>query len=276
MALPPRRLLLSEDFRFALERLENGNGSYFIPGKAGTGKSTLLQLFRRTTRKKCVVLAPTGIAALNVQGQTIHSFFSFPPRPLTARDIRKRRKGKLYRNLEVLVIDEISMVRADRLDGIDRCLRLNRNDSRPFGGVQMLFFGDLFQLPPVVASEAESMLFMNLYDSPYFFSAQVFREGFSCEMIELRHVYRQENRHFLRLLDAIRLNMLDYDDLEELNARYLPQFEPDNEYITLTATNAKADRIYRQSLSAIPFPSRFYSSTVTGDFQARLFPTEPR
>ena len=274
MAPAPHRFVLSPDFRYALERMENGNDSCFITGRAGTGKSTLLQLFRRTTRKKCAVLAPTGIAALNVQGQTIHSFFSFPPRPLTARDIRRRRKGKLYQNLEALIIDEISMVRADLLDAIDRFLRLNRKDERPFGGVQMLFFGDLFQLPPVVASDAESLLFNGLYDSPFFFSAQVFQEGFSVETIELREVYRQENRHFLRLLEAIRLNRVDHDDLQELNDRYQPDVEPHEAFITLTATNAKADRINRQSLAAIPFPSRLYASSVTGDFNARLFPTE--
>ncbi len=148
-------LELNDDFRLALDMMEKQGRSLFITGKAGTGKSTLLQLFRSTTRKKTVVLAPTGVAALNVQGQTIHSFFGFPAKPLDRRDIKKRYNRKLYQNIEVLVIDEISMVRADLLDNIDYFLRVNRENPLPFGGVQVVFFGDLFQLPPVVASETE-------------------------------------------------------------------------------------------------------------------------
>lgn len=266
---------LSSDFSLALDRLENVHCHAFITGRAGTGKSTLLQLFRNTTRKKAVVLAPTGIAALNVQGQTIHSFFGFPPRPLSDRDIKKRRRRQLYQNLEVLIIDEISMVRADLLDGIDRFLRLNREDDRPFGGVQVVFFGDLFQLPPVVASTVEAAFFRSAYDSPYFFSARVFSEGFRMEMLELRKVYRQDNRHFLRLLEAIRLNQLDYDDLAELNERHLPGFRPEAHYITLTAHNARADTINRRALEELPGPERIYQAIISGTFKAQLFPTEP-
>jgi ATP-dependent exoDNAse (exonuclease V) alpha subunit len=138
----------------------------------------------------------------------------------------------------------------------------------------MVFFGDLFQLPPVVRRNGEEQLFEGLYDTPYFFSAHVVRRGLSLEMIELRKVYRQENRHFLRLLEAIRLNQVDYDDLEELNERHLPGFEARDDHITLTATNARADRINRRSLDAIPLPARRYTATVTGDFKPGLFPTE--
>ncbi len=267
-------LILSADFKHALDVMEHYPLNCFITGRAGTGKSTLLQLFRQTTRKKIAVLAPTGIAALNVQGQTIHSFFRFPPRPLTGRDIRKRRGRKLYQNLDAIVIDEISMVRADLLDGIDQFLRLNRNQETPFGGVQMLFFGDLFQLPPVVERKTEALLFEQHYESPYFFSAKVFKQRYQLETIELRKVYRQENRHFLRLLEAIRLNQVDYDDLEELNARHLPRFEAEDGHITLTATNAKADRINRKALEEIEAPVRRYTATTTGDFKPTLFPTD--
>lgn len=268
-------LELSPDFSQALDWLEKERRPAFITGRAGTGKSTLLQLFRNTTRKKAVVLAPTGIAALNVRGQTIHSFFGFPPRPLTHKDIKKRRNRHLYRQLEVLVIDEISMVRADLLDNIDYFLRLNREDDRPFGGVQVVFFGDLFQLPPVVASPAEVSLFQSYYESPYFFSANVLTQGFSIDMLELRKVYRQDNRRFLRLLEAIRLNQIDYDDLAELNERYLPHFEPGESYITLTAHNARADAINRRELDRLPGAGRTYVATVTGAFQPQLFPTDP-
>ena len=144
MSIGQKPLELSGDFQYVLDQIEKKGKSMFITGRAGTGKSTLLQLFRNTTRKKTVVLAPTGIAALNVQGQTIHSFFGFPPRPLARHEIKKRRNSRLYRSIEVLIIDEISMVRADMLDNIDYFLRLNRGNPLPFGGVQIVFFGDLF------------------------------------------------------------------------------------------------------------------------------------
>lgn len=264
---------LSDDFKYALDQVEKAHKSIFITGRAGTGKSTLLQLFRNTTRKKCVVLAPTGIAALNVKGQTIHSFFGFPPRPLSKRDIKKRRNSRLYKNLEVLIIDEISMVRADMLDNIDHFLRINRNINLPFGDVQVVFFGDLFQLPPVVSTEVEKQMFRIQYESPYFFSAKVFEE-FEMEQLELRKVYRQEGRHFLRLLDAIRLNQADYDDLEDLNERHQPNFSPEEFYITLSARNAKVNSINDKALKDIPFDEEVFLASVTGDFNPRLFPTD--
>ena len=191
--LPPmldkQPLQLSADFQAALDLLEKSAQNVFVTGKAGTGKSTLLQLLRSTSRKNMTVLAPTGVAALNVQGQTIHSFFGFPPRIITpseaARKVSQKHQQRLYRNLQVLVIDEISMVRADMLDGIDKFLRVNRESYKPFGGVQVIFFGDLFQLPPVVTRDPiESAYFSEYYESPYFFSAQVMREpDFGMEML---------------------------------------------------------------------------------------------
>lgn len=275
MGLDKEPLELSNDFKYALDAIEKEGKNLFITGRAGTGKSTLLQLFRNTTKKKAVVLAPTGVAALNVKGQTIHSFFGFPPRPLNRKDIKKRRKRNLYQKMEVLVIDEISMVRADMLDNIDYFLRLNRENHLPFGGVQVVFFGDLFQLPPVVASEVEAMLFKLQYDSPYFFSAMVMQEEtFEMEMLELRKVYRQESRHFLRLLEAIRLNQMDYDDLEDLNERHLPSFHSEDFYITLSARNATVDRINTKELSQIPLPEQVYHASIKGNFKPNLFPTE--
>ena len=267
-------LELNSDFQYALNRMEKSNDLLFITGRAGTGKSTLLQLFRRTTHKKVVVLAPTGVAALNVQGQTIHSFFGFPPRLIDpGRDIKRRRFRKLYEKLDTIVIDEISMVRADMLDHIDYFLQINRDDPRPFGGVQMVFFGDLFQLPPVVSRDVEKQLFQTVYKSPYFFSSRIL-QGVSMEMIELQKVYRQENRHFLRLLDAIRLNRLDYDDLENLNDRYLPDYDSPEPAITLSARNATVDAINRKELDRIPLAARTYLAKTKGDFPERLYPTE--
>jgi ATP-dependent exoDNAse (exonuclease V) alpha subunit len=222
-----------------------------------------------------VVLAPTGVAALNVSGQTIHSFFGFPPRLMQSGDIRRKRFNRLYELLDTIVIDEVSMVRADMMDHIDFFLRLNRDDPRPFGGVQMLFFGDLFQLPPVVATPVEKQLFETEYASPYFFDAHVIQEGYPLEMIELSKVYRQENKQFLKLLDNIRLNRIDFDDLMELNERHLPDFQPDGEgYLTLSARNAQVDRINQAELAANPAPSRNYLAEVKGNFPAHLYPTD--
>lgn len=269
-------LELSPDFKYALDAIEKSDKHLFITGRAGTGKSTLLQLFRNTTRKKVVVLAPTGVAALNVGGQTIHSFFNFPGKPLQRKDIRRRKNHKLYKKIEVLVIDEISMVRADLLDSIDYFLRVNRdNIIDPFGGVQIVFFGDLFQLPPVVSSDAERSYFESFYDTPYFFSAKVFADDFRVETVELRKAYRQESRHFLRLLEAVRLNQIDYDDLEDLNDRYHPTFQSEDFYITLSPRNAVVDQINQRELKRIDQPELTFVASVTGNFQARLFPTEP-
>lgn len=266
-------LELSGDFKYVLDLLEKTMTNAFITGKAGTGKSTLLQLFKNTTRKKLVVLAPTGIAALNVGGQTIHSFFRFPAKFLTRKDLTKRRNRKLYQRMEILIIDEISMVRADLLDHIDYFLQLNRENSAPFGGVQVIFFGDVFQLPPVIANPVERHYLATHYDSPYFFSAKVM-ERLELETIELSKVYRQEARYFIRLLDAVRKQQVDRDDLQDLNERHIPNFKPEEAYITLSARNANVDRINQRELEQIPMPIHAYYGKVNGDFNARLFPTD--
>lgn len=267
-------LELNSDFKYALDLAEKQGRNLFITGKAGTGKSTLLQLFRNTTQKNAIVLAPTGIAALNVKGQTIHSFFKFPAKPIARHEIKKLRSRKIYEKAEVLIIDEISMVRADLLDNIDQFLRKNRENHEPFGGIQVIFFGDLFQLPPVVSTQAEQQLFTGFYDSPYFFSAKVFEDGFEMSMLELKKVYRQDNRFFLRLLDSVRLNRADFDDLEDLNERYLPDFQPEDFFITLSARNYSVDHINQRKIDSIPLPAQTYMAKITGDFPATRYPTE--
>lgn len=266
-------LQLNDDFKYALDVLEKTKKSMFITGRAGTGKSTLLQLFRNTTKKKVAVLAPTGVAALNVKGQTIHSFFKFPAKPLHKSEIKRLRKRSIYKKLEVLIIDEISMVRSDLLDNIDWFLRKNRENPEPFGGVQVVFFGDLFQLPPVVATEQERMLFRMQYTSQYFFSAHVFEE-FELEMMELRKIYRQDGRHFIRLLESVRLNYVDFDDLEDLNERHLPDFVPASYYITLSARNATVNAINTRELKELITLPQVYLGKVEGNFDPRLYPTD--
>ena len=218
---------LNPEFRHALDILENTGKSVFITGRAGTGKSTLLTYFRKTTKKKVAVLAPTGVAALNVKGQTIHSFFKFKPGITPARIKKPRASGdnNIYHKLDIIVIDEISMVRADLLDCVDRLLRLNGPDpEKPFGGVQMAFIGDLYQLPPVVVS-GEKEAFSSLYDTPYFYGANVF-SSFEMEFVELEKIYRQHDERFIDLLNSIRNNSIAEEGLELLNGRYEPEFEP--------------------------------------------------
>ena len=232
-------LKLSEEFKILLDELENSQKNVFITGRAGTGKSTLLRLFTKTTSKKPVVLAPTGIAALNAGGQTIHSFFRFPPRLLTPDMIYRKRQRRIYEQMDTLIIDEVSMVRADMMDAMDLFLKKNRNNSAPFGGVRLILFGDLFQLPPVVSSAEEQQYLQHQYSSEYFFSAPAFAES-NIDIHELQTVYRQEQRFYLDILDAIRRRQLDYEQLETLNQRVFPEKLPyDPPFITLTTTNAK-------------------------------------
>lgn len=268
-------LELSNDFQYALDVLEKTNKNLFITGRAGTGKSTLLQLFKNTTHKKIVVLAPTGVAALNVGGQTIHSFFGFPAKFFAAEDIKVRKNAKMYQKMEVLVIDEISMVRADLIDNIDRFLRINRRNNQPFGGVQLVCFGDLFQLPPVLASGEEQHYFTHYYESPYFFSAKVFTEDkFELEGLELNKVYRQEARHFVRLLDAVRTGTIDFDDLEDLNSRYQSNYEPTGNFITLSTRNNVVDTLNARALMSLGTEEFRFLAEVTGDFDEKLYPAE--
>ncbi len=267
-------LELNRDFKYVLDAVEKTTASIFVTGRAGTGKSTLLKLLVGTTSKNVVVLAPTGIAALNVKGQTIHSFFRFPARPLKQSDIKKRRSRKIYQNIDVLIIDEISMVRADLFDNINLFLQINRENPAPFGGVQLVLFGDLFQLPPIVSTEAEKDLFDWYYETPYFFSAKVFQKGFEMETIELQKVYRQKGRQFLRLLDALRTNLFDMEDLEDLNAAYRPDAEPDSFYITICPTNRQVNAINTRELNRLNTAEFTYNAKINGTFDPRLYPTE--
>ena len=269
---------INPEFQRALEIMENTNHHVFITGKAGTGKSTLLDHFRKTTRKDVAVLAPTGVAALNVQGQTIHSFFGFKP-SVTPEKIKKvgGREGSIYREFDAIVIDEVSMVRADLLDCIEKFLRLNGPYGKQwFGGVQMIFIGDLYQLPPVVAG-AEKEIFTHRYETPYFFSAQVFKESaFDMDFVELERVYRQTEPDFIALLNAIRNRTYTDEDLERLNRNYRPGFvEPDDEfYITLTSTNDLATARNLEKLDALTGAPEEYRGRLIGAFDQSSLPAD--
>ncbi len=274
---------INPQFRRALDLMETTGKNLFITGKAGTGKSTLLEYFRATTAKRIAVLAPTGVAALNVRGQTIHSFCGFKPdiTPDAVKKLpaRKSVRAELVRNLEAIVIDEVSMVRADLLDCVEKFLRLNGPfPRRRFGGIQMIFIGDLYQLPPVVAS-TERDLFSLHYETPYFFSARVFGGADpALELVELEKIYRQSDSEFIRLLNAIRNASVTDEDLARLNAHLDPGFVPpdDGFWVHLTSTNDLAAERNRERLARLPGPPRIYEGFLEGDFERPSLPTDER
>lgn len=263
---------LSPEFKAHLDFLEKEKDHVFLTGKAGTGKSTLLRMFVRSTNRNVVVLAPTGVAALNAGGQTIHSFFRFPPRLLDPSQIKAVRNRKIYQKLDTVIIDEISMVRADVMDNIDLFLRINRKDARPFGGVRMIMIGDLFQIPPVVPRGEAQYLSQAGYETPYFFSAQVFQRDTGFHYVELYEVFRQRNLGFIKMLDQIRDGEADYDLLEELNQRAVDE-DPPRPFITLTAYNKVAENINRKRLAEIDQPAMYYSGKIDGQFPEHLTPS---
>ena len=262
----------------ALEIMENSSRHVFITGKAGTGKSTLLDYFRRNTKKEVALLAPTGVAALNIQGQTIHSFFNFKPN-ITPEKVKKvsGQDGHIYKEFDTIIIDEISMVRADLLDCVEKFLRLNGPHRKKwFGGIQMIFIGDLYQLPPVVTA-AEREIFTHRYTSPYFFSGQVFKEPtFDMEFIELEKVYRQTEPDFIRLLNGIRNRSCTDEDIVRLNENYQEDFVPpdDGFCITLTSTNDLAANRNLQKLDALPGLAIELHGVLSGEFDRSSLPAE--
>ncbi|MDR1602164.1 MAG: AAA family ATPase [Tannerella sp.] len=253
----------------------------FLTGKAGTGKTTFLHRLRETSLKRMVVVAPTGVAAINARGVTIHSFFQLPPGLLVGIErvnpsqIRVNRdKLNIIRSLDLLVIDEISMVRADLLDAIDVVLRRFRSQNKPFGGVQLLMIGDLQQLAPIVKDD-ERQLLGELYDTPYFFSSRALRQT-SFVSIELTHVFRQQDDRFIALLNRVRTNSLDRETLDALNRRYVPGFrsEDGDGCITLCTHNAQAQRINDSRLDALPHGECRFTAQVTGVFPEYAYPTD--
>ena len=266
------------EFQRALSLMEETDKNIFITGRAGTGKSTLLNYFHNNTKKNAVILAPTGVAAVNIGGQTIHSFFHFKPN-VTPASVKKKKsdqkeKPTIYKKLTTIIIDEVSMVRADLLDCVDKFLRLNGpNSKRPFGGVQMIFIGDLYQLPPVVTSR-EREIFRAHYGSPYFFSAKVM-EQLDMEFVELEKVYRQKDDEFIRLLNAIRNRTVTDDDLALFNKRHDSQFAAPAGafYLSLTSTNDLADGINEEQLAKLPGKMWKARGIIDGEFGNEYLPT---
>jgi len=280
-----KEIQFSDEAKHAIDLIRNSSVNVFVTGKAGTGKSTLLEHVRNNANSKTIVLAPTGVAAININGETIHSFFGLKPgfeldeareTPLYEQKIKK------YENIHTIMIDEISMVRADLLDAIDVFLRRVRKNSKPFGGVQMVFFGDLYQLPPVV-TPTDREQFFSLYEAPYFFYANVFdgvldlfSSSFEMRTVELNHVYRQSNAEFIDLLNAVRNKTLKHRDLETLNSRCDPYFIPadSDSYIHLVTTNANAARINGVKLAEITGPEHRFSASSSGEIAKNLRPND--
>lgn len=272
---------------FILKTSEN----VFVTGKAGTGKTTFLHFIRQNTTKNTVVAAPTGVAAINAHGVTLHSLFQLPFNAFIPTKQRvpngfsnihslfekfkfSKAKLELIKELELLIIDEVSMLRCDTLDAIDTILKtIRKNQNEAFGGIQMLFIGDLFQLPPVVKEEEWAVL-SDYYDTPFFFSAQVMKER-NFWNIEFTRIYRQNEEKFIRLLNKVRNNEMEEDDFHELNNRYQPEdISTLEDYITLSTHNAKVDRINQAQLQKLEGEIFEYTANIDGEFYENSYPTD--
>jgi ATP-dependent DNA helicase PIF1 len=254
--------------------IAGGRRNVFLTGRAGTGKTTLVRQLILEEREKTVVLAPTGLAAVNVGGQTIHSFFNFPPRLLDIADAKKLRAQRLVRSIETMVIDEISMVRSDMLQAIDNSLRLNRGDKRPFGGVRLILSGDMHQLPPVVEADVEPIL-QQAYGGVWFFRAPVFQAA-NFRIAALKRIFRQEDEVFIRILNSIRNGRISHEDEAILHSRVSDRTpaQASTTHVVLTPNNAAAWRINQMRLAELPGEAKGYSAQLEGNFEPKAFPTE--
>ena len=272
------------ELELALNFIEKTDRNLFITGKAGTGKTTFLHQIKNESLKRMVIVAPTGVAAINAKGVTIHSFFQMPFGPIlpnqTQNNQQQRRFSKtkidIIKSLDLVIIDEISMVRADLLDGIDQVMRRYKNRNKVFGGAQVLMVGDLQQLAPVVKPNEWSLL-KNYYETVYFFSSKAYQEA-NVVSIELKHIYRQKNEDFIQVLNEIRNDNLSEASAKILNQRYQPNFSPtkDDGYITLTTHNKRANLINDSELNKLKNRSSFFEADVTGKFNENAFPNDEK
>ena len=284
-------ILINQDLQFAFDFVKYTNRNIFLTGKAGTGKTTFLRDLKKLSPKRMVVVAPTGVAAINAGGVTIHSFFQLPFHPyvpslyLSENNHNKqpeqkdftgfkmsREKINIIKGLDLLIIDEISMVRADTLDAIDYALRRYKTHQLPFGGIQLLMIGDLQQLAPVVKDEDREIL-NKYYNSSFFFGSRALSST-DYVTIELQHIYRQNDQVFINLLNKVRDNHVDSDVLSELNKRYIPDFDPDSGggYITLTTHNYQAQNLNNSKLEKLPGRPHSFNATITDDFPEFSYP----
>ncbi len=259
---------LTKEFKKALDILEDTNDSVFITGKAGTGKSTLLREFTSKTEKQFVVVAPTGIAALNVNGQTIHSFFRFKPVKFDPENLKVDYRKDLFEELDTLIIDEVSMVRSDLMHGIDLALRKNRNrPAEPFGGVQMVFVGDLYQLPPVMRRDEKDAIYEK-YGGEQFFDAPVFKD-YGYHFVELTQIFRQDESEvrFKKLLDDIRINKITDEDISLLNSRHRSKVNVPQTATFLTSLRRTAANINKKKLDELTTKEYMFEGELTGKYE---------
>jgi hypothetical protein len=261
---PLEGVQISDEYKTVESLLNTGCPAVFVTGSAGTGKSTLIQYLRTVLKKKMVVVAPTGVAALNVGGVTINSFFQLPPKIHEDEDIKLVYDRKLYQKLELLIIDEVSMVRCDLMDSIDKFLRKNRDSDILFGGVQLLLIGDLFQLPPVVPRQENVVLKAKGYTSPYFFSSLCLQKS-SMVPVELKSVFRQTDSSFISLLNSVRMGENIEQATDFVNARCYRKKESSPD-ITLTCTNNIADQINMKELHQIQEKEHVFKGEIKGRF----------
>jgi ATP-dependent exoDNAse (exonuclease V) alpha subunit len=284
------------EFNHAVKLVLQTNDLIYLTGKAGSGKTTFLKYIKKITSKKTIVLAPTGVAALNAGGQTIHSFFKIAPSVYLPDDYRLRtlpnpdlddkrtifdnfkfKKGhkNLIRKMELLIIDEVSMVRCDLLDVIDKLLRVFRErESEPFGGVQVVLIGDAFQLPPIAQKDQWELL-KEYYETPFFFNSLVLSQN-KPYYIELKKIYRQQDKKFIDLLNRVRINKVTQEDIELLNSRFKPSvFKNDNtDYITIATHNSIVDNTNKRKLEELTSRQQSYEAAVSGDFPDKMMPTD--
>ena len=264
----PSSFVLTEEFKELFELIENTKSNLFITGKAGCGKSTLLEYFRQNTKKPHAIVAPTGLTAIKARGMTIHKFFKLPPAFIRKEDVRFHKDKELLKKIQVLLIDECSMMRADLMDAIDESLRKNRGINKVFGGVQIVMFGDLLQLSPVVNENTEGSAVESIYpDGSYFFHSKVFHKA-HFKINELTKIFRQTDKSFIDLLNKFRIAKVDEKDLAAINTRYQgDDFSVPDGVILLSTTNAKVDQINNSKLAELDHKLFEYEGVIKGDFK---------
>lgn len=268
----PEAFVLTEEFKNVFSKIENDNSNLFITGKAGCGKSTLLEYFRQNTKKNHAILAYTGLAAIRARGMTIHSFFKFPSRFIQKKDkeIKLLKDREFLKRLDTLLIDECSMVRADLFDAVDESLRKNRKNKKPFGGVQIILFGDLLQIAPIVTKSDREIIDQIYPQGSFFFNSKVFKKA-NFETCELTKIFRQSDESFINLLNKFRVAKVDEKDLDQINKRYLgDDFEPEEGVIMLSTKNDKVDYINQAKLDKIKTKSFTYKAEIKGKFKLEL------